>query len=64
VKAEAAALIRSNIEIVQALVEALDERRILSGHEIDAIVAREVAARALADERAAGRLEDCREKRG
>ena len=51
-KAEAAALIRANIEIVHALVEALDERGILSGDEIDAIIAREVAAKALADERA------------
>ena len=51
-EAEAAALIRANIEIVQALVEALIERGILIGDEIDEIIAREVAVKALADERA------------
>jgi hypothetical protein len=51
-EAEAAALIRANIEIVQALVEALIERGILTGDRIDAVIAREVAAKALADERA------------
>jgi len=51
-EAEAAALIRANIEIVHALVEALIERGILTGDEIDTIIAREVAAKALANERA------------
>jgi hypothetical protein len=51
-EAAAAALIRANIEIVQALVEALIERGILTGDRIDAVIAREVAAKALADERA------------
>jgi len=51
-EAEAAALIRANIEIVQALVEALIERGILTGDEIDAIIAREIAVKALANERA------------
>jgi hypothetical protein len=51
-EAEAKALILANIEIVHALVEALIERGILTGDEIDAIIAREVAAKALANERA------------
>ena len=45
-------MIRANIEIVHALVEALIERGILTGDEIDTIIAREVAAKALANERA------------
>ena len=44
-------MIRANIEIVHALVEALIERGILTGDQIDAIVEREVAAKALANER-------------
>jgi ATP-dependent Zn protease len=63
-EAEAAALIRANIEIAHALVAALIEHGILAGDQIDAIIAREVAAKALANECAPGRLEDCREKRG
>ena len=51
-EAEAAALIRASIEIVHALVEALIERGTLTGDEIDVIIAREVAVKALADERA------------
>ena len=47
-----AALIRANIEIVHTLVEALIERGILPGDEIDAIIVREVAVKALADEHA------------
>jgi ATP-dependent Zn protease len=39
-EAEAAALIRANIEIVHALVEALIERGTLTGDEIDTILAR------------------------
>ena len=45
-------MIRVNIEIVHALVEALLESGILTGDEIDAIIAREVAVKALANERA------------
>jgi hypothetical protein len=46
-EAEAAALIRENIEIVQALVEALIETGSLSGDQIDAIISREVAMRSI-----------------
>jgi hypothetical protein len=45
-------LIRANIQIVHALVEALIERGTLSGDEIDTIIARDVAIKALATERA------------
>ena len=45
-------MIRASIEIVHALVEALIERGTLTGDEIDVIIAREVAVKALADERA------------
>ena len=51
-EAEAAALIRANIDIVRALVEELIERGILTGDQIDVIIAREVAVKALANERA------------
>jgi hypothetical protein len=51
-EAEATALLKSNIGIVNALVEALIEAGTLSGDEIDAIIRREVATKALANERA------------
>ena len=45
-------MIRANIDIVRALVEELIERGILTGDQIDVIIAREVAVKALANERA------------
>ena len=45
-------MIRANIQIVHALVEALIERGTLSGDEIETIIARDVAIKALATERA------------
>lgn len=50
-EAEAAALIRENLDIVLALVAAILERGILSGDEVDAIIAQAVAARAAESER-------------
>jgi hypothetical protein len=49
---EATALIRANIQIVHALVEALIEAGSQSGDEVDGIVARKVSTQALAIERA------------
>jgi hypothetical protein len=44
-EAEATALIRENITIVRALVEALIERGTLSGEQVDAIISHGVASR-------------------
>jgi hypothetical protein len=46
-----AALIRANIEIVQALVEALIESGSLSGEQINSIISREAVLRSIKLER-------------
>ncbi len=46
-RAEATALLSSNIEIVHALVEALIEHGTLSGAEIDTIIAHQVALQSI-----------------
>jgi hypothetical protein len=51
-EAEATALLKSNLGIVRALVDALIERGTLTGAEVDAVIERAVAEKALADERA------------
>jgi hypothetical protein len=50
-EAEAAALIRANIELVHALVEALIERGILTGDEIDTIIARTISMQSIVEEK-------------
>jgi hypothetical protein len=45
--AEATALLRTNLDIVNALVAALVERGTLSGSEVDAIISHEVAMRSI-----------------
>jgi hypothetical protein len=50
-EAEAEALIRANIEIVHALVEALIERGILTGEEIDTIIAQTISTQSVIEKR-------------
>jgi hypothetical protein len=46
-EAEATALLKANLEIVNALVEALIERGMLTGVEVDTIIAHQVAMRSI-----------------
>jgi hypothetical protein len=50
-EAEARALLLANLPIVRALCDALVERGTLTGDEVDQIIRREIAEKALADER-------------
>lgn len=50
-ESEAEALIRANLHVVSALVDAIIERGTLDGTEVDAIIMQAVAAKAAADER-------------
>jgi hypothetical protein len=50
-EAEATALIRANIEIVHALVEALSKRGILTGDEIYLIIARTISMQSVVEEK-------------
>lgn len=50
-EAEATALLKSNIEIVRALVEALIEAGTLSGDEIDIIIARTISMQSVIEEK-------------
>jgi hypothetical protein len=50
-KAEATAIITSNIDIARALVEALEKAGVLSGERVDEIIADTIAARAVAAEK-------------
>src|SRR5205807_2880884 len=49
-EAEATALLQANLDIVNALVEALIERGTLTGDEVDAIIWRELAMRSMRQE--------------
>jgi hypothetical protein len=50
-KAEANAILSANIDIAQALVEALEKAGVLSGEQVDMIIAGAIAARAAEGER-------------
>jgi hypothetical protein len=56
-------LIRANIDIVRALVEALIERGILTGDQIDIIIARGGGEGACRRARSPGSLESYRKER-
>jgi len=51
-EAEATALIREHLYVVTALVDSIMVRGVLTGHEVDTIIMRAVAEKALADEHA------------